>query len=269
MAINIACLQMGLKWADEEFNIRRVLKEIDKLWQGNDTIDIICLPELFTTGFDYDYLKNRGKGITDCILQRLSKKARDRGIYIIAGTLPETENSRLYNTLFVIDQRGEIIESYRKIHLFPLMGEDRFFSSGERIITFNTPWANIGVAVCYDLRFPDLFQTMAKAGAKVIFLPAQFPSVRIRHWDILLRARAIENQIFMVGVNRVGEDPMGSFSGHTAIFNPMGDLVAGCSVEEGWIIGAIDINEVDRVRRDLPTLFYEPDSLRNREKEFL
>ncbi len=134
------------------------------------------------------------------------------------------------------------------------MGEDGFFSAGKNILVFQTPWARIGVAICYDLRFPELFRQMALDGAEIIFVPAQFPAVRIDHWDTLLKARAIENQIFIVGVNRIGYDPFNRFSGHTCIIDPMGKMRASGGEEEGWVTCAIDLKMLDCVRRELPAL---------------
>lgn len=255
MTINIACLQVDVRWGQEELNVDRVLNAIDDLEQGS--VNIACLPELFTTGYDYEYLKRRDHNITRGILQRLSDKAKEKAIFIIAGSLPHKEEDKIYNTLFIIDPDGVCIASYRKLHLFPLMGEDSFFTPGSKILVFDTIWSKMGVAICYDLRFSWLFQSMAFAGAHVIFVPAQFPAVRIEHWDILLRARAIENQLFMVGINRIGRDASGIFSGHTSIYSPTGRLVAGGEgmTGDGWITGEIDLSEVEKTRKELPTMF--------------
>ena len=251
--ITVACLQMPVIWGKEHENLERVMEAIDGLPGGQ--VDMICLPELFTTGFDYTLLKGRDHGMTEEVLHALGEKARSRKAYILAGTLPEEEGGRVYNTLFVIDPSGKKVASYRKMHLFPLMGEDGFFCPGETPLVFRTPWARIGVAVCYDVRFSHLFLKMALNSAQIIVVPAQFPAARIDHWDTLLRARAIENQLFVVGVNRIGEDPGNRFPGHSCIIDPMGALLAGNGEEEGWIIGSIDIGEVERARRSLPALF--------------
>jgi predicted amidohydrolase len=244
---------MPVIWGREKENIDRVMESIDDLPCGR--VDMICLPELFTTGFDYDLLNGRDHVMTDEVLDALAGKARARSAYILAGTLPETDEGRVYNTLFVIDPSGKRIAYYRKMHLFPLMGEDGFFHPGETPLVFRTPEARIGVAVCYDLRFSSLFLKLALNGAQVIVVAAQFPAARIDHWDTLLRARAIENQLFVVGVNRTGEDPCNRFPGHSCIIDPLGKILAGGGEGEGWITGSIDIGEVDRVRRSLPALF--------------
>ncbi|MBN2374545.1 carbon-nitrogen family hydrolase [bacterium] len=254
MIIKIAAFQMSVEWGKERSNIDKVIKAIDRL--SDEQVHIISFPELFTTGFDYDYIKDRDPDVTWGILDELGVKAKERQAYILAGTLPETDMGRVYNTLFVIGPSGERTAAYRKMHLFPLIDEDRFFNAGEDILVFQTEWARIGLAICYDLRFSDQFRSMALEGAEVIFVPAQFPSSRIDHWDTLLKARAIENQVFIAGINRTGQDRVGSFSGHTAIYDPMGRMIAGGSEGEGWIAGSIDLGEIDRVRRELPALFY-------------
>jgi predicted amidohydrolase len=252
--LTVACLQMSVAWRKEDKNVENVMQSIDRL--PIDQPHFICLPELFTTGFDYDYLQRREARRTWEILDKIAEKSKAKGAYILAGTLPETEGDRVYNTLFVLDPSGERIASYRKIHLFPLIAEDGFFHAGKNTLVFQTPWARIGVAICYDLRFPELFREMALDGAEIIFVPAQFPAVRIDHWDILLKARAIENQVFIAGVNRIGYDPFNRFSGHTCIIDPMGKMRAGGGEEEGWVTGAIDLQMLDCVRIALPTLFH-------------
>lgn len=252
--LTVACLQMSVAWRKEEKNIENVMQAIDRLPIAQP--HFICLPELFTTGFDYDYLQMRESRQTWKVLDKIAEKAKAKGSYILAGTLPEVEGDHIYNTLFVLDPSGERIASYRKIHLFPLIGEDKFFHAGENTLVFQTPWAKIGFAVCYDLRFSELFRKMALDGAEIIFVPAQFPAERVEHWDILLKARAIENQVFIAGVNRIGYDPFNRFSGHTSIIDPMGKMRAGGGEEEGWVTGCIDLKMLDRVRAELPTLFH-------------
>jgi len=254
-SLAIACLQMPVLLRKEDRNIEMVLRAIDGL--SIDSPHVICLPELFTTGFDYPYLKKREPGITGEILDRLAEKASARGAYILAGTLPERTNGGVYNTLFVLDPSGHRVAAYRKIHLFPLMGEDEFFSPGEETLVLHTSLARIGIAVCYDIRFPLLFRRMAVEGAEIIFVPAQFPEARIDHWDILLKARAIENQLFVAGVNRIGDDRTGRFPGHTCIIDPLGKLKAGGNEEEGWVVTTIDIGEVEGIRQALPSFIYE------------
>ncbi|MGA1840374.1 MAG: carbon-nitrogen family hydrolase [bacterium] len=252
--LTVACLQMSVAWRKEEKNIENVMRAIDRL--SVDQPHFICLPELFTTGFDYDYLQKRDAERTWEVLEKIAEKAKAKKSYILAGTLPEPEGEHVYNTLFVLNPYGERIASYRKIHLFPLIGEDRFFHAGENTLVFQTPWARIGVAICYDLRFPELFHKMALDGAEIIFVPAHFPAARIDHWDILLKARAIENQVFVAGVNRIGYDPFSRFSGHTCIIDPMGKMRAGGGEEEGWVTGGIDLQMLNCVRVELPTLFH-------------
>ena len=255
--IKIACLQMPIVWGKEEFNIQYVLNAFDGLQTENP--DLICLPELFTTGFDYGYLKKRSPRITWDILDKLSAKAKERHVYILAGTLPETAGDRIYNTLFILDPHGERAGFYRKMHLIPLMDEDAYFCAGKAPLIFQTPWGKIGVAVCYDLRFSDLFRSLALNGAEIVFVAAQFPAARIDHWDILLKARAIENQVFMVGLNRVGRDPSNEYPGHSCIVDPMGHIRSWGGEAEGWMEGSIDLAEVEKVRRELPALFYKKD----------
>lgn len=168
----------------------------------------------------------------------------------------EKRGAGVYNTLPVIGPREGVLGAYRKIHLFPPMKEPQWIIPGEMPLSLELPWGRTGFAICYDLRFPELFRRYAGDGAQVVFLPAEWPYPRLEHWRTLLRARAIENQCYMVAVNRVGTDADTEtrYCGHSTVIDPWGETVLEAGETEGHFTVTIDIDLVAQVRSALPVL---------------
>jgi omega-amidase len=154
----------------------------------------------------------------------------------------------------VFSPQGQLLAEYSKVHLFRPMEEDRYLVPGQKAPVFDLPWGRSALAICYDLRFPELFRKYALAGARMVFLTAEWPYPRVMHWQTLLRARAIENQCFMVACNRVGESGDWSFFGHSAIYGPSGELIVGAAQEEMLLTAVIDLDAIQKVRQ-LITVF--------------
>jgi omega-amidase len=169
---------------------------------------------------------------------------------IMAGII-EKYDSNHYNSLFHFDANGLIKAVYRKIHPFSLAEEDQHFTRGKDIVTSNYDNYKIGLSICYDLRFPELYRYYAKERTELMINIANWPVKRIEHWKYLLRARAIENQCFMVGVNRIGNDPYQTYNGCSAIFNPMGDEISMVENEEKIIYADLNLNEANEIRSKL------------------
>lgn len=246
----IACIQMDVAPKSEEYNLKKALKMIDESVECG--AKIVCLPELFTTGFDFQYIKRCERSIPNKITNELAKKAEKLKIFIIGGSLPIIDGKNRYNTSLLFDPNGRIVGKYNKIHLFPLMGEDKYFNYGEEYRTYKTEFGNFGIIICYDIRFPELTRNLTLLGAEIIFVPSQFPSRRLDHWKILVRARAIENQIFVVAVNRVGEDSKNSFCGNSMIVDPWGKVLTSNKEKEEIIVTSINLDIVYDVRKRLP-----------------
>jgi predicted amidohydrolase len=160
---------------------------------------------------------------------------------------------RIYNTAYLID-RGELIGSYRKLHLFSTMGEDRFLSAGNASLVAETSIGRLGIAICYDLRFPELFRKLALEGAEIICLPAEWPKPRQQHWLTLLRARAIENQLFVVAANCCGIQGKLDFFGLSQIVSPLGNILAIAEAEDAELVAACDFSEMETCRNQIRTL---------------
>lgn len=248
----IACIQMDVAPKSEQYNLKKALKMIDE--SVGCGAKIVCLPELFTTGFDFQYIRRCARIIPNKITNELSKKAKKLKIFIISGSLPIIDGDRLYNTSLLFDPNGRIVGKYNKIHLFPLMGEDKYFNYGEEYRTYKTEFGNFGIIICYDIRFPELTRSLTLLGAEIIFVPSQFPSQRLDHWKTLVRARAIENQIFVVAVNRVGEDSKNSFCGNSMVVDPWGEVLTSKNEKEGIIVTSVNLDIIYDVRERLPCL---------------
>ncbi|NTV00197.1 MAG: carbon-nitrogen family hydrolase [Methanoregulaceae archaeon] len=214
--------------------------------------ELICFPEMWTTGFPWKEmgeLARRHAGILDS----LCSLARDYHIWI-NGSLPVlTEQGRVANTSLLINPDGHTVGIYRKAHLFSLFHEEQFIEAGNALCLVDAPWGRTGLSICYDIRFPELYRTYALKGAGIVLLPAAFPEPRLSHWKVLCRARAIENQIFLVATNRVGHEEMVSegevtYFGSSVIIDPRGDPVVEGSDNEELLTATINMARVEEVR---------------------
>lgn len=212
--------------------------------------DVVVLPELFNTG--YYLAAMRQKARSDAARRELECAAHALGLHVLAG-MPEFAGGRLYNSAWWCTPDGKSRAVYRKNHRFAAgsLTEANVFAAGRDARPFATPWGPFGVQICFDLRYPDAARTLAKSGARLLVYPSAFGAARIHHWRPLLQARAIENQCFVAGCNRVGVDDM-AFGGQSAIFDPQGRLVAGFSGQkEGLLVAALDLAQADAARTAL------------------
>ncbi len=220
--------------------------------------ELVCFPEMWTTGFHWETMKVMA-GEHGSVISRVAGLARQSHIWI-NGSMPTLDDKgNVANTSLLISPAGEVAAIYRKIHLFSQMGEDSHLAAGNAPVVADAPWGPTGLAVCYDIRFPELFRTYALRGACLAICPAAFPHPRLEHWRILIRARAIENQLYFIAVNRAGSEDLGpgglvDYFGHSTIVDPWGDTVAEAAEEEALLTAEIDMDLVSRVRAAMPVL---------------
>ena len=229
--------------------------------------DFAALPETFTylgTAAGRSVAAERVPGPTT---ERLAAIARERGMWVLGGSVIESDGDRLYATSVVLDRSGGLVARYRKIHLFDvdLPGQSPFresstFTPGDQLVTHNTDVGRIGLSICYDLRFPELYRGLMVMGAEVLFVPAQFQYETGKdHWEVLLRARAIENQCFVVAPGQWGTfgDPAKgrrSFGG-SMVVDPWGRVLVRAPAEgDGVWFADLDMAELRRIRQVLPSL---------------
>ena len=224
--------------------------------------DIAVLPEMFNCPYSGKWFKEFMETDTKESIAAMAAWAKENRILLVGGSIPEVEGEKLYNTCYVFDSQGQLIAEHRKVHLFDVdlpgmvFHESDHFSAGESITVFDTPFGKMGVAVCFDVRFPELFRAMAVRGAKVIFLPAQFNmTTGPVHWETAFRQRAIENQVYMIGT-AAANDPEASYAGygHSIITDPWGRVLMQMDRDPGIAVTEIDLDYVDEVRHKLPLL---------------
>lgn len=213
--------------------------------------DVVLFPELWPTGYDLENWPAYAAPLGAGLFADLSALAREHGL-AIGGSLLEARHDRACNTFVLFGRQGEMLAVYRKTHLFRLMAEDQWLAPGEALADVAAPWGQTGLAICYDLRFPEIFRRYALNGARLILIPAEWPSRRAEHWRTLLRARAIENQLFVAACNRVGEMKGDTFAGHSAVIDPWGETLAEASNVETLLTVDCDLNAVSQARQRIP-----------------
>ena len=232
--LRIACIQMDVSLGDVQTNLSHGMELIDNI--AADKPDIICLPELFTTGYCLHEAKRLAEQVPGNTTRVLSQKSCEIGCFLIGGSILEKEVDNLYNTAVVFNRSGDIVAKYRKIHLFTPFEEDLYLMPGDKTVVIDTEICRIGVVICYDLRFPELFKELKNNGAKIVFVVAEFPNPRLSDWKTLLTDRAMDNCIHIVGINRVGNDEKSSFFGHTLIASPSGEIKGEMKGYEGVLV---------------------------------
>ncbi|WP_338471125.1 carbon-nitrogen family hydrolase [Niallia sp. XMNu-256] len=248
--MKIACVQMDIAFGQPDINFSKVENYI--IEAANHHSDVIVFPEMWNTGYALNELATLADENGTMTKQLLSKLSKKFAINIVAGSVATNRDGKFYNTMYVSDRNGNIISQYDKAHLFKLMDEHLFLESGQGDNVFQLDGVTCGGIICYDLRFPEWTRKHILNDAKIMFVPAQWPTKRIDHWQLLLQARAIENQCFIVGVNRVGHDPNNDFSGHSMVIAPWGELLVSEQTNEGIYYTNIDFDEVDKVRHTIP-----------------
>ncbi len=219
--------------------------------------DLVVLPELWPAGgFEYEHWQQRAEPLDGPTAAALSAAARDLGCWVHGGSILErTDQGQLHNTSLLFAPDGSLAATYRKIHLFGFdTGEPELLTAGTQVVTANTDLGIIGLATCYDLRFPELFRALTDAGAELILVPAAWPQRRISHWSVLLRARAIENQAVVVGCNTVGQQGRVVLGGRSAIVDARGEVVAEAGTDPEVITADLDLGETRRWRAEFPVL---------------
>jgi len=244
-------VQMDVAYGDIEANHSKARAFIaEGLARG---AELFVFPELWTTGYKLKDIADLSETLAGRTIAMLCRTARENNIAIVAGSIPELCDGKIYNTACAIGKDGRIVGRYRKIHLIGLMEEDLYLSPGQEQCTFPIDSTTAGLIICYDLRFPELSRALALTGARILFVCAEWPSVRGNHWRMLNIARAIENQIFVIAVNRVGRDPDNVFFGHSLAVDPWGEiLVEGSETQEELLVVDIAPEFADNVRSRVP-----------------
>ncbi|MDY0212974.1 MAG: carbon-nitrogen family hydrolase [Desulfuromonadaceae bacterium] len=244
--VTAGAVQFNIKLGDIDTNIKTAVAGLRRL--ATQDAKLAVLPEMWSCGYDYRNLAQLAQE-TPRILTLLEKLSTELGM-VIVGSLPEKEGEAMYNTLYVAD-KGSIVACYRKLHLFSTMGEDRFLSPGDRTCVVTTSVGRLGLAICYDLRFPELFRKMALEGAEILCIPAEWPKPRQEHWRTLLRARAIENQMFVVAANCCGMQGKLDFFGMSMLISARGDVLAEAGETNTELVAIFSYEEMVKYRSQI------------------
>lgn len=225
----------------------RLIKEAMK-----ENPDIIVFPELWTTGYDLTRLETiADKGAANTI-DFLKKAAIKYQVHFVGGSVANQGEQGVKNTLLIINNKGHLVHSYSKLHLFKLMDEHLYLEAGEEIGLFDLDNSTFGGVICYDIRFPEWIRAHTSKGAEALFVVAEWPAPRLTHWRSLLIARAIENQCFVIACNRSGNDPNNEFAGHSMIIDPWGDVIAEAGATEEILSSVIELDLVKDIRKQIP-----------------
>lgn len=243
---------MSVVEGDKAANIEKAAQKIEACADA----DLIVLPEMWNIGFlsfDRYALEAEDKG--GPTLEMLRSMAQKTDSWIHSGSFVEREGDLLFNVSCLISPGGEIAGTYRKIHLFGFNSEEaRILTPGDRVSVVDTPLGKIGLATCFDLRFPELFRTMVDRGAEIFLVCSAWPYPRFEAWQLLNRVRALENQSFLISSNAVGMNRGVQYVGHSVVVDPWGTVVAGAGDLEQIVRCEIDITGVTLARKTFPAL---------------
>jgi omega-amidase len=242
--------QVNIVWEDKSANFRHVCSLLRK--RAVSPRSLIILPEMFATGFTMNTpgVAEQGNGPTTAYLRQLAIEHRS---YVLGG-FARCAGKKMFNEAVCMAPSGKCVARYAKLHPFSPGGESDHYSAGRHLTVFRCGGAKVAVFICYDLRFPEVFRAAALQGTEVMVVIANWPSRRHSHWLALLRARAIENQAFVIGVNRTGKDPKLEYLGGSAVINPSGEIIASAGARESIVSARLDRKLASGLRHDFPVL---------------
>ncbi|ORZ36825.1 omega-amidase NIT2-like protein [Catenaria anguillulae PL171] len=223
---------------------------------------LVVLPECFNSPYGTDHFPAYAEPIpTGESCTAMAQAAKDAGVYLVAGSIPEKDGASLYNTCTVWEPSGSLIATHRKAHLFDIdipgkitFQESKVLSAGSAVTLVPTPFATLGIGICYDVRFPELAMAMARRGANVLIYPGAFNmTTGPMHWELLARARAVDNQVW-VGMCSPARDRGAGYVafGHSMVVDPKGQVVSRVGEDEGMVLVEVDLDKVDEVREQIP-----------------
>ncbi|MFD9134532.1 carbon-nitrogen family hydrolase [Streptomyces bottropensis] len=247
-------IQIGVD-EDESVDSRR--RRAASLVRDQAGADLVVLPELWTTGaFAFESFTTAAEPLEGPTYEAMAKAASDAGVWLHAGSIPERDpDGPLYNTSLVFSPSGDLAAAYRKIHRFGFdKGEAVLMGAGSELVTLRLPETTVGIATCYDLRFPELFRGLVDAGAETLLLSAGWPERRRAHWTLLARARAVENQAYVLACGTAGTHAGVPQAGHSIVVDPWGEVLAEAGADEEVLTVELDPTRVAATREQFPAL---------------
>jgi predicted amidohydrolase len=248
--IKVAAIQMQVVSGEPRKNVVRAEALLhDAAARGAQAA---LLPELWTTGYSLDRLDELAEEYGESTLRFLQDTAARLRMAIVGGSFAVKRSDGVYSTCHIIGPDGALLGAYSKEHLFPLLKEPQYLRPGAPGSVVDTPSGKWSALICFDIRFPESARQYAYHGARMLWVPSEWPHPRLEHWRTLLRARAIENQFFVVAANRCGQGDNSHWCGHSSIIDPWGNILAEAEEEETILLAELDMSEVDAVRARIP-----------------
>jgi predicted amidohydrolase len=247
--MEVTVLQLDQAWHDRDANHAKARDLLTRSRPNRGTL--VVLPEAFPVGFsmEVDTIADTEGRTT----QFVCDLAKEFGVTVVAGNIVKPDD-RGRNQALIAGPDGALIDVYEKLHPFTFAKEDAHYRGGSRLVRFDNQGARIAPLICYDLRFPEAFRVAAKAGVDVFVVIANWPAARVSHWLALLVARAIENQAYVIGCNRVGRDPNVEYPGRSVVIDPRGNIIADGGDREGAINATLDLEALRAYRKSFPAL---------------
>ncbi|NBO07871.1 MAG: carbon-nitrogen family hydrolase [Actinobacteria bacterium] len=227
------------------------------LVKAQSAAEFVMLPELWVQGgFAFPTFPESAESITGPAVTALQAAAKEAGVWLHGGSLvTRDDDGKLRNTAIVISPTGELVTKYAKRHLFGFSGgETTVLTAGDDLVTVDLPWGRAGLSICYDLRFPEMYRALLDLGSKIFLIPSAWPERRIAHWSLLTRARAVENQCFVISCNGVGVQGDTVLGGRSVIVDPWGAVLAEGGDDEEVLTCDLDIETIDKTREIFPVL---------------
>jgi predicted amidohydrolase len=249
--LTLSVVQMNVRDGDPRKNWA-VMQEMSQEAARRGS-ELIVFPELWDNGYALERAKEIASPLSGGLFAQVSALSKSLNVHIL-GSMLEKRGVGVANTCAFFSPRQGVMGAYRKIHLFEPLHEPEYLNPGESALSVDLPWGTTGAAICYDLRFPELLRRYAIDRAKLVVIPAQWPTARIAHWRALLVARAIENQYFVAGCNRVGEYNGTPYGGHSLVVDPWGEVVVEAGDGETILTVQIDTAKADEVRARMPVM---------------
>ena len=260
MKLKLGLCQMKVT-ADKAENLRHARELIDKAAAGG--AELVMLPEMFNCPYENAAFPVYAEPAGGESWQMLSRAAKENGVYLVGGSVPELEDGKIYNTSFIFDREGNELARHRKVHLFDIdvPGGQRFkesdtLTAGDQITLVDTPWGKLGVAICFDIRFAEFFRVMGDAGAVLIAIPAAFNmTTGPAHWDLTFRMRAIDQQCFVAGCSPARDETASYVAyGNSLVADPWGSFPLHMDEKEHVQVVELDLDDLEKYRGQIPIL---------------
>ncbi len=245
--MKVSCIQMDMAFGSSGENVVKAEKLIRDAAKNNP--DVIVLPETWNTGFfPEESIENYCDRDGEKTKRLIGGLAKEFNVNIVAGSVANIKNGKIYNTSYIFDRDGKCIAEYDKTHLFSPMNEHKHFQKGDHLCKFTLDGKSCGIIICYDIRFPELIRSMTVTGLDCLFVVSQWPASRVHHLNALVKARAIENQMFVVCCNSCGRAGKNVYAGNSRICDPWGVETVTAGDFEEIITGEIDYSVIENIR---------------------